>query len=106
MIIPATAAGLGGKILFTTDAMPPDINVFIANLDGSDSRGLVGDYYPSLSPDGTKLLYSSDAGLNILDINSGQTKVLENVAWGGMSNIWSPDGTRILIDSGDRKSTR
>src|SRR5574341_710087 len=91
-------AGLGGKILFTTDAMPPDINVFIANLDGSDPRGLVSDYYPSLSPDGTQLLYSSDSGLNILDIHSGQTKALENVAWKGMSSIWSPDGSRILLD--------
>jgi len=95
----ALPAGLGGKILFTTDAMPPNINVFISNLDGSEPRGLVSDYYPSLSPDGTKLLFSTNTGLNILDINSGQTTALEGIS-GGMSNIWSPDGTRILIDSG------
>ncbi len=94
----ALPAGLGGKILFTTDAMPPDINVFIANLDGSDPRGLVSDYYPSLSPDGTKLLFSTDTGLKVFDINSGQAIALEGLS-GGMSNIWSPDGTRILLDS-------
>lgn len=92
----ALPAGLSGKILFTTDAMPPDINVFIANLDGSDSRGLVSDYYPSLSPDGTKALFSTDSGLNVLDINSGQATALEGI-WGGMGNLWSPDGTRILL---------
>ena len=89
-------ASFSGKILFTTDAMPPDINVFIANLDGSDSHGLVSDYYPSLSPDGTKLLFSTDTGLSIFDINSGQITALEGL-WGGMSNIWSPDGTRFLL---------
>jgi len=91
-------AGLGGKILFTTDAMPPDINVFIANLDGSDPRGLVSDYYPSLSPDGTMLLFSSGTGLNVFDINSGQATMLAGLS-GGMSNIWSPDDTRILLDN-------
>ena len=94
----ALPTGLGGEILFTTDAMPPDINVFIANLDGSDPRGLVSDYYPSLSPDGTKLLFSTDTGLKVFDINSGQATALEGL-WGGMGNIWSPDGTRILLDN-------
>lgn len=94
----ALPAGLSGKVLFTIDAMPPDINVFIANLDGSDPRGLVSDYYPSLSPDGTKVLFSTDTGLNVFDINSGQATALEGI-WGGMSNLWSPDGTRILLDN-------
>jgi hypothetical protein len=92
--------GLGGKILFTTDAMPPDINVFIANLDGSDPRGLVSDYYPSLSPDGTKVLFSTDTGLNVFDISSRQTTAVKAIT-GGSSNIWSPDGSRILLDSSD-----
>ena len=94
----ALPVGLGGKILFTTEAKPPDINVFIANLDGSDPRGLVSDYYPSLSPDGTKVLFSADTGLNVFDINSGKAKALEVIS-GGMSNSWSPDGSRILLDN-------
>ncbi len=93
----ALPAGLGGKILFNIDAMPPDINVFIANLDGSNQRGLVSDYYPSLSPDGTKVLFSTDTGLNVFDINSGQSTAIKGVISRGM-NIWSPDGSRILLD--------
>ena len=92
----ALPAGLGGKILFTTDAMPPDINVFIANLDGSDPRGLVNGYYPALSPDGTHIAFmSQNVSLNILDLNNGQTILLEN----GTNPVWSPDGLRILFYS-------
>jgi hypothetical protein len=90
----ALPAGLSGRILFTIDAMPPDINVFIANLDGSDPHGLVSDYYPSLSLDGTHVAFmSQDGGLNILDLNNGQTILLEN----GTNPVWSPDGLRILF---------
>ena len=90
----ALPVGVDGKILFTTDAMPPDINVFIANLDGSDSRGLVSGYYPSLSPDGTHIAFmSQNDSLNILDLNNGQTILLEN----GTFPVWSLDGLRILF---------
>jgi hypothetical protein len=92
----ALPAGLGGKILFTTDAMSPDINVFIANLDGSDPRGLLSDYYPSLSPDGTHMAFmTQDVGLNILDLDNGQTVSLGN----GTNPVWSPDGSRIMFQN-------
>lgn len=92
----ALPAGLGGKILFTTDAMSPDINVFIANLDGSEPRGLLSDYYPSLSPDGTHIVFmTQDVGLNILDLDNGQTVSLGN----GTNPVWSPDGSRIMFQN-------
>ena len=88
--------GLGGKILFATDAMSPDINVFIANLDGSDSRGLLSDYTPSLSPDGTHIAFmTQDVGLKILDLDNGQTVSLGN----GTNPVWSPDGSRIMFQN-------
>jgi hypothetical protein len=88
--------GLGGEILFTTDAMSPDNNVFIATLDGSDSRGLLSDYYPSLSPDGTHIAFmTQDVGLSILDLDNGQT-----VSPGSGTNpVWSPDGSRIMFQN-------
>jgi hypothetical protein len=92
----ALPAGLGGKILFTTDAMPPDINVFIANLDGSDLHGLVNGYYPALSPDGMYVAFmSQNVGLNLLNLNNGQTVSLGS----GTNPVWSPDGSRIMFNN-------
>jgi hypothetical protein len=92
----ALPEGLGGKILFTTDVMPPDTNVFIANLDGSDLRGLLSDYYPSLSPDGTHIAVMSQEGsVNVLDLDTGQTILLGN----GTNPVWSPDGLRIMFNN-------
>jgi hypothetical protein len=92
----ALPVGLGGKIVFTTDDMHPDTNVFITNLDGSDTRGLVSAYYPALSPDGTQMaLMSLEGGLNILDLNNGQTIFLGN----GTNPVWSPDGLRIMFNN-------
>ncbi|MEI7849366.1 MAG: hypothetical protein WCK35_26445 [Chloroflexota bacterium] len=92
----ALPAGVGGKTLFTTDAMPPDINIFIANLDGSDLRGLVSGYYPALSPDGTRIAYmTQNVGLNILNLNNGQTIALGS----GTNPVWSTDGSRILFQN-------
>jgi hypothetical protein len=92
----ALPAGLGGKILFTTDAMSPDINVFMTNLDGRSTRGLVSAYYPALSPDETHIAFmSQNVSMNILDLNNGQTIVFEN----GTNPVWSPDGLRIMFQS-------
>jgi len=93
----ALPVGMGGKILFTTDAMSPDMNVFISNLDGSDLRGLFNGYYPALSPDGMRVAYmlETDVFVNIFDINSGQITSLGT----GTEPLWSPDGLRILFYS-------
>lgn len=90
----ALPAGLGGKILFTTDAMAPAINVFSANLDGSDVRGLINGYYPALSPNGMYVAFMSEnVGLNLLELNNGTTISLGQ----GTNPAWSPDGQRILF---------
>jgi hypothetical protein len=92
----APPVGLGGKILLTTDAMSPDINVFIANLDGSDTRGLIHGYYPAFSPDGMYVAFmSQNVGLNILNLNNGQTISLGS----GTNPVWSPDGSRIMFNN-------
>jgi hypothetical protein len=59
-----------GRIVFasTRDTAGNDIDVFIANADGSGATNLtpgetgVDSYEPSVSPDGTKIVFARDPG--------------------------------------------
>src|SRR3954464_4466983 len=63
-------AAQNGRIVFssTRDTGGNDIDVFIANADGSGAVNLtpggtdVDSYHPSLSPDGTRILFARDPG--------------------------------------------
>ena len=91
----ALPTGLGGRVLYSTEAMWPDINIFSANLDGSDQHGFYSGYYPALSPDRTRMVFMTDAGeLKVLDLNSMQTS---RSFGSGENALWSPDGQRILF---------
>jgi hypothetical protein len=87
-------SGLGGKIVTTVnegDLLP---GIYVSNLDGTNSRKIVTDAWPSLSPDGTRLAYSAADGLHVLNFSTGQNSSLGVVV--GYNLIWSPDSTRIL----------
>jgi TolB protein len=72
---------------------------------GGDARTLVSNqavlYRPLFSPDGSQLVYSSDAGgsedIWVIDVQGGAARQLTN--WPGMerSPVWSEDGTAILF---------
>jgi Tol biopolymer transport system component len=83
-------------------------------LDPADSGGQFGSYwYPSWSPDGTKLLFSGD-GVDLADVlvanadGSGRQVIFTESqdpdganrypAWA----VWAPDGTRYLLNTYSR----
>jgi hypothetical protein len=88
--------GLPGKVLISRGALSPDPSLFISTLDGSAEQALVfGD--GSLSPDGTKLVYSNaDGHLDIINVSTKQNLALTNGA-SDLQPFWSPDGTRIVF---------
>ena len=86
-------AGLGGKILTTVNEGGPLPAIYVSNLDGTNARKIATGAWPSLSPDGTRLAYSTADGLHVLDLSTGQSSSL---GMDGHNLIWSPDGTRIL----------
>ncbi len=81
------------KVLVMRGALSPDPSLFIVSLNGSSEQGLVFGQ-GSLSPDGTKLVYSDEQNrLVMMEIASGQKNVLGDDY---LSPLWSPDGKKIV----------
>jgi len=89
---------------------PPKSHIFMMNTDGSDTvkikddpNGNYSDYDPVISPDGTKLLFSSPRTYNdeiyIMDVEGLLSTNLTNTeGWDGRP-CFSPDGSKIAFSS-------
>jgi len=79
-------------------------DIFIADLDGKIVRQLTHskgyDAEGTLSPDGTRMIYTSDKDgdidLYIMDINTGQEKKVTNTLGYDGGAWFSPDGKKII----------
>jgi len=99
--------GLSGTLALA-DVPPPDYyyQVSVARLDGSDLKSIGFGSAPSLSPDGTRVVYMGPTidgpadGLYITDIASGNTALLPGTTRGDMNPLWSPDSQKIAFTRG------
>lgn len=79
-------------------------DIFMADLDGKIVKQLTTskgyDAEATLSPDGTKMIYTSDKDgdidLYIMDINTGEEKRVTNTLGYDGGAWFSPDGTKII----------
>jgi hypothetical protein len=99
--LPALPEDLGG-ILAVYNPLPPDFNfhVMTVNLDGSNYQDLgLGDGI-SLSPDSRQIIYSSETGLQLMDLETRSVTPLANTWKNDRGPIWSPDGSKITFTRG------
>jgi TolB protein len=86
-------------------------DIWVMNPDGSNKRAVTNapwrdGYYPSWSPDGSKIVFSrtgrsywsTDDDIAIVDVDRGETSVEIIFTYGdGQCAAWSPDGQRIAF---------
>lgn len=92
---------LGGHLILM-GILPPDYSyhVLSADLTGSAPIDLgVGDN-GSLSPDLKTLLYSTNDGLMMRDMASGETHLVADTSRRDTGALWSPDGSQIAFSRG------
>jgi len=92
--IPSLPDGLDGQVVFTR--LNPELQIVMAKMDGTDQTVLAqGSARGALSPDGTRLVYSSSAGLVVMDLAGGTSTTLAGEF--GRDLSWSPDGNWIAL---------
>lgn len=92
-------AGLNGEVVFTQ--LNPQLQIVQAEMDGSQLKMLAaGSGRAALTQDGTRMAYTTDAGIRIQNLSSGEFTEMAGVF--GRDLHWSPDGNQLAyVNSGD-----
>jgi Tol biopolymer transport system component len=98
---PALPEGLN-SMLVLADVLEPDYqyHVLTSNLDGTQQQVLTLGDGGSLSPDKSRIIFNSNAGLQMMDLASGAATPLQGTGKNDRDALWSPDGTKIAFTRG------
>jgi len=105
-------SGATGKILFSSTDGASVSHVFVLDLDHSTilplTSGAGNDLSPRWSPDHTRIAFARDGdasstGLWVMNADGSHGARVWPVFFGDLT--WSPDGTRLLVTSGDTVRT-
>mgnify|MGYP003630302355 CR=1 FL=1 len=71
-----------------------NVQIMVANVDGSDSKILGPGAMPSWSPGGNRIAFSqpSPSGVAVMNADGSDRKMIDTGGWGAQ---WSPDGKKI-----------
>jgi hypothetical protein len=94
-------SALSGNLMINL-LVPPEYLYWaqISGLDGENPQTLVQAEDPSLSADGSRVVYSTQNGLSIIDVASGSATLIPGTSRRDRGAIWSPDGTKIAFTRG------
>lgn len=107
-----TISTLQGVIAYDTQPAGPAWDIWIMNADGSNARALTADlafdWDPSISPDGTRVVFQSDrtnsAGTRgtvfhiwVMDIDGSNLRQVTTTASNDIHPAWSPDSQFITF---------
>lgn len=97
----ALPEGLGGTLGMNT-YMAPDFlyRVMTTNLDGSSQKILSKGDGASLSPDGRLMIYNTDSGLQLMDLETQTAIPLVDTGKNDRGVVWAPDGSKIAFTRG------
>ncbi|UCE24220.1 MAG: PD40 domain-containing protein [Candidatus Zixiibacteriota bacterium] len=97
----------GWTVVFSSNEDGVGFEIYSMAADGSDVRRLTDsrghNMWPSLSPDGKRIAFSSDrdgnAGICLMEIDGTNVTRLTNNDLRAREPTWSPDGKQIVFES-------
>lgn len=92
-----TTSGLPGQLVFQTYSGG---DIYLINANGTGLRQLTQGIDPELSPDGRQLAFTrwgEGEGVYLLDLATGQTRLVLGGTPQPKSPTWSPDGRSLIL---------
>ncbi len=75
-------------------------HVYVVSLPSGQPQDLGKGFDPAISPDGKTVIYNSDDGLVLVDLESKYTSILANTGKRDRGAVFSPDGSKIAFTRG------
>ncbi|HEY43456.1 MAG TPA: hypothetical protein G4O11_05675 [Anaerolineae bacterium] len=76
---------------------PANAGIFVVDLEDGSRQVLGPGTWPSLSPDGARAAYSGTDGLHVVDLDSGENRLLPGTTDFDYNPRWSPDGLQLAF---------
>jgi hypothetical protein len=104
--VPTATSTPTRPIVFSDWSDEGNLDIFVQNPDGSVTNLTdhpSADAYPSLSPDGTRIVFASDRDgptrLFVMHVDGSELTRLTDSAAGDTLPAWSPEGTQIVYQT-------